>query len=464
MTVDTWLAGVLALACGGPVILLARAITSRAGLVDRPDARKQHVGDVPLAGGIGVYLTVAVVAGFAVADGSMALWPLPSAILTLSLATLALGVTDDYRDLSARLRLAFQAIVALLLVLVFDIRITGLGDVLGVGSIGFEPFGSVLFTVFCVVGVLNATNMLDGVDGLLAAIAAVTFAAVAALALASGTSTLPTLCLIFIGALGAFLAFNLGLFGERRRVFLGDSGSTMLGLVLAAVLIAYTQSPGYPLHPVAAGWLLGLPLLDSSVVLARRLRERRSPFAAGRDHLHHRLLNLGCSPARTLVVMVALQLLMVGIGVSVQFSGVPPYVYFYGFVALVVAGFVADVGLPDAPFARRASRAAAAAAAAERAALSAASRSTAAGSPALAPGATPGVAPEAAPEAAPGPVPGAAPESPAKGDRPSRAPRATPMPGPPAASAASAHGGGRRGDDRSSTERESRTADASVDA
>ena len=338
--------GAAALLLGLPMMLLALGVARRTGLLDRPTLRKRHIGEIALSGGLGVYATVLLVAGTGVLLGAAPPEPFVVAVLVLAVPMLGIGVLDDFRDLDARPRLLAQILIALVLTLAFDVRLIWLDDVLGTGAVGFETVGSIVFTVFCVVGALNATNMMDGINGLLAALAVVSFAAIAALA---GDPATVTLCAAFVGALLAFLAFNLGLFGNSRRIFLGDSGSMMIGLALATVLVARSQSVDAAIAPVAAGWLLGLPLLDAAIVMVRRLRERRSPLAAGRDHLHHRLQNLGLSPGQTLAAMIALQGGMVGVGLTAQFSSLPPWVFFHGFVALAIACYFLDFGLVERP-------------------------------------------------------------------------------------------------------------------
>jgi len=323
-------------------MLLALGLARRTGLVDRPSERKRHIGEIALSGGIGVYVTVLTVVIGTITFANVPLPPFVIAILVLSVPMLGIGVLDDFYDLDAEPRLIAQILIALALATLFDVRLIWLGDVLGSGAVGFERASSIAFTVFCVVGALNATNMMDGLNGLLAALAAVSFAAIALLA---GDPATVVICAAFVGALLTFLSFNLGWLGNSRRLFLGDSGSMMIGLALATLLVARSQDLDAAISPVAAGWLLGLPLLDAAIVMVRRLRQRRSPLAAGRDHLHHRLQNLGLTSGQTLAAMVGLQTLMVGIGLVAQFSGLPPWIFFYGFVALAIAGYLFDFGL-----------------------------------------------------------------------------------------------------------------------
>ena len=107
-----------------------------------------------------------------------------------------------------------------------------------------------------------------------------------------------------IGALGGFLLLNARFKLSAAKVFLGDAGSTLLGFILVYVLIDYSQGDHQIFSPVLAGWILGLPLLDASAVIARRVLDGRSPFKPDRMHLHHRLIDSGLDVKRTVAIMV----------------------------------------------------------------------------------------------------------------------------------------------------------------
>ena len=332
----------VALCTGVGFLWLARRAALAIGLVDRPDTRKRHLGEVPLAGGAGVYAALVATALIA--------WPLAPygasgvAAIVLGLLALVIGMIDDARGLTPKLRLVLQIGLALLLTAGFHIQVDGLGDVFGTGAIAFGVVGSTVFTAFCIVGALNATNMSDGLDGLLASLVGLSLAALATLMIDAGNPPEP-LAIATIGALGAFLLFNLGAFGPARRLFLGDSGSTLLGLVLGVLVIGAAQGPVPSIEPVTAGWLLGLPLLDTVVVVVRRLLQGRSPLVAGRDHLHHLLQDLGLSPRRTLCAMVALHSLLLAGGFVAEFSALPAWVFLYAFVAITLAHLAASTAM-----------------------------------------------------------------------------------------------------------------------
>jgi len=325
-----------------PMLWISCRVCTRIGLVDLPNERKRHRGEVPLAGGMGIYVTMVIIAIVVdlVLGPAMSVGCVGGIALILGGSALLLGALDDALDLDPKLRLVCQTGIALVLAMVFDVRIDSLGNVLGTGDIRFDGGVAVVFTTFCVVGALNATNMTDGLDGLLASLIAASLGALTILTLLASGVAPELLCVVAIGALAAFLVLNLGVFGDRHRVFLGDSGSTLLGLLIAVLLVGYSRPPNQAIEPVVAGWLLGLPLLDTTVVVLRRVQRGCSPLRAGRDHLHHLLQAGGLTAGRTLIVMLGVHVAMLGIGVLAQLSSLPAWIFFGGFIALTLLHFV----------------------------------------------------------------------------------------------------------------------------
>lgn len=305
------------------------------GLTDKPDKRKQHSGEVPLVGGIAIF--GALMLGSLISIGSVEISPL---LLTLCLAMLALGMVDDYTDLSARFRFLVQIIVAIVMVVFGDIRIENLGSLLGSQDVVLNGTLSLIFTVLCTVGVINAVNMIDGMDGLAGSILLISFSSLAGLAAINGdTSSAYTLFLI-VGGLGAFLWYNSRLARPKAVIFMGDSGSMFLGLVLVWFFVDLTQSSNPALTPTAAGWILGLPLIETVVVMVGRIVDRKSPFDAGRDHLHHKLTDAGISPSHSVLTMCGLHVLLVSVGVTYSSTiGIEAFL-FWAFVWLVLIHFV----------------------------------------------------------------------------------------------------------------------------
>jgi UDP-GlcNAc:undecaprenyl-phosphate GlcNAc-1-phosphate transferase len=163
--------------------------------------------------------------------------------------------------------------------------------------------------VFATVGLINAMNMIDGADGLAGLLGLAALAMLSAAAVYAGNAGLASRLSVLCGALAAFLAWNVRLpWRPRAKVFLGNAGSALLGLVIAWVSFRLTQNPGHPVNPVLALWLLPIPVMDCLVLIVRRLQQGRSPFSAGRDHIHHFMQDAGFGPTRAAVVLAAFSL------------------------------------------------------------------------------------------------------------------------------------------------------------
>ena len=309
-------------------------LSRRFKLVDRPGGRKVHDGEIPLTGGLAMLL--GLIAGVCLQPDLR----LNAEVLFFSVAAISLllvGILDNTRGLSPRVRIAATMLIALLAVRMDRYQLNNLGDLLGLGDITTGIL-AIPFTLFCIVGVVNALNMADGVDGLAGCLSLVALAAMAWLGAAAGEATLVALIGILIAVVLAFLCFNARTpFHQRASVFMGDGGSMFLGFSIGALLIALSQTvPGQPrvIMPATALWLLALPLMDSVSILIRRMRSGRSPFSADREHLHHVLQSAGYTPGQSVFIMFVLASILALVGVMGQRFAIPEPVMFGGFMLL----------------------------------------------------------------------------------------------------------------------------------
>jgi UDP-GlcNAc:undecaprenyl-phosphate GlcNAc-1-phosphate transferase len=301
------------------------------GLVDVPGGRKAHRGPVPLVGGLAIFGTL-LVAAYALGIAESTAYFL----FALSIV-IAAGFWDDVTELSPRLKFAIQVVASSVMIWGADVELRNVGDLAGWRPIGLWVF-AVPMTVFAVVGAVNAVNMMDGLDGLGGSLAFAAFAWYAVVALQSGLPAQFATALLFCGALAGFLLFNLRFPWQRHaRVFLGDAGSLMIGFALAWFAIDLTQGSGRTFPPIAALWVLLLPLADCVSLMARRIRAGRSPFVADSHHIHHYLLARGFSHGQTLGLLVALSTAFGAVGYAGWRAGVPePFLFwpfFFGFFA-----------------------------------------------------------------------------------------------------------------------------------
>lgn len=316
-------------------LLLLRAAAPRLRLLDQPGVRKAHDTPVPHVGGLAIYAAVAVAAsldGFGAAE-----WHL----LVAGGLLVLVGTLDDLRGLPPRLRLAAQ-LVAALIMLSAGHGIHQLGNLFGFGPVQLGA-GGLLFTVLCVLALINAMNMVDGLDGLAGGLALIACAYLGFAAWRVGDAQALATLLALAGAVGAFLLFNARYPGHpRAQVFLGDAGSTLLGLVLVWVAVDLAQ-PGpdaaRTVTPLAVVWVLAYPLCEVMTMTVRRLRLGRNPCVASREHTHDILLAAGFGAGRSVALLWAVAALLGAVGVAGWLAGVPEPLLAYGFVALVAGHY-----------------------------------------------------------------------------------------------------------------------------
>ncbi len=276
---------------------VAVSLGARLALVDRPDDRKQHIGNVPLAGGIAIFLTLLF--GIYV----LGIEPYNYSMLVIACAVFIVGVFDDFRHISASARLLIQFVAGILLATYGSIVITNVGNLLAMGDIPLLML-SVPLTALAVAGLCNAYNMIDGVDGLAASTIALPLLALYLLALHSGHPHADILLLMLV-PLGVFLVFNLGP-GSRLipKMFLGDAGSVTLGFLVTASLVHFSQGQQALIKPVTALWLVTVPLMDMLATMLRRYRRGHKLMKADRSHLHHTLMDMGLGKRQVLALLV----------------------------------------------------------------------------------------------------------------------------------------------------------------
>jgi UDP-GlcNAc:undecaprenyl-phosphate GlcNAc-1-phosphate transferase len=298
------------------VIRLAHGL----GALDLPGARKIHDQPVPRIGGLAVYL--GFLAGLALAGylagtlGDMARVAVYRGLTIAATGMLVAGLIDDLWGLSFRWKFAAQ-IAAASYVWTCGFQIENVTNPLG-GTLHLGVW-SLPLTVLWIVGITNAVNLIDGLDGLATGTALITTAAVAVIAVTRAEIGTAGACVALAGSLVGFLYYNF----NPARIFLGDSGSMFLGFVLAVTAVRGSQKGTTAVALIVPLLVLGLPVLDTSLAILRRLnrlrsRGARSPNAAryvlrnlhevflpDRGHIHHRLLEIGLSHRRAVVTLYA---------------------------------------------------------------------------------------------------------------------------------------------------------------
>lgn len=281
--------------------LLFTPLARRLGLVDKPGGRKTHTGNIPLLGGVVIFTTFCAVSAY--------LSTLNVALISAMGLLLALGLYDDRYDLPAIYKLLGQIGAAFIVVVVGDVHLVSLGSLPGGRELLLGIWGYPL-TLIAIVGLINALNMSDGIDGLAAGLTLLALAhLVMAMRLIGQPLSEPVLLelVLFGSAVLGFLLLNMGLV-KKRKVFLGDTGSMILGLFLAYHLILASQrEPIVDTLPTSlVPWMVALPVIDTLTLIYRRMRQGLSPMAPDRLHLHHLLMDTGLSARVTLIIMLGL--------------------------------------------------------------------------------------------------------------------------------------------------------------
>ena len=284
-------------------------------LFDDPEEyRKHHKHKTPTMGGIMIYA------------GTLFSWSLwfPATdvmiynyIVATSLVLFFVGIKDDIFGTAAIKKLVAHLLVALVLVLMAKVRIVSLHGIFGVNEI--PEWASIFLSIFTIIVIVNAFNLIDGVDGLAGGIGFIASAAFGTWFFMAGDIVMASLAIALAGGLLGFLWFNF----SPAKIFMGDSGSLVIGLLMAIMaihLIEFDQAKLFaPLSdiskPVFAIAVLIFPLFDTLRVFIVRASKGTSPFSADRNHIHHRLLDLGLNHRKTVFTLYAINIVIIAIAV-----------------------------------------------------------------------------------------------------------------------------------------------------
>ncbi|MES3006321.1 MAG: hypothetical protein V4751_00965 [Pseudomonadota bacterium] len=273
-----------------------KPVASRVGLLDIPGGRKQHKAPTPLIGGLAIYVGTLCMSFF-----TPVVLVHYSAMLAISALVLFVGIFDDARELRVSVRMGAHGFAAWLMAAVAGNQLLSLGNLFAFGPIELGIL-AIPVTMFATVGVINAVNMTDGIDGLSGGLVVVALFFLGIVAFDAGHIAMLQFTTLLICSLLAFLMLNFRLpWKQCALVYLGDAGSTMLGFILTWLIIEATQGADAMMSPVYALWFLAIPLIDTVSLLIKRPLKGQSPFSAGTDHLHHRLLNAGYTREQTVV-------------------------------------------------------------------------------------------------------------------------------------------------------------------
>ena len=310
-------------------------------LVDLPDrSRKFHKRPTPLTGGLGILLAL-LVSGKLYIDLNNLTGYLPEftfQLMVISVPLLILFLIDDLKGLKPLIRILIQCALSGYMIFSTGVYLESLGNLFGFGNINLGLFG-IPFTLFCVVGVMNAFNMMDGINGLCSG------CAMLALILIGFSSGLiyDSMLVLIIGSTLGFVIFNLGFLGKKRGVFLGDSGSNLIGFWVAWIAVYASQNQNYFIEPITMLWFISIPLLDCVGLIFSRIKKGLSWSTAGRDHIHHKLMKR-FTARQTLIIILAITFFtgLFWIFIEIIASSVVSTILFltYAIMYYVLTGFV----------------------------------------------------------------------------------------------------------------------------
>lgn len=298
----------LAAAVSTLVIPVMRRLAPHVGMVDMPDPRKVHHAPVPRVGGWGIVLGAMVpLLLLNPIDPAMRAWLAGGALL------FAFGIWDDAREIGHWPKFLGQVLAASIVVFYGGLYVTRLpfldGDVL-------PPLAGQLFTIVAMIGVINAINHSDGLDGLAGGETLLSLVAICFLGHLTGNDLVVDIALAVTGGIVGFLRFNT----HPAIVFMGDAGSQFLGFTLAFLVVYLAQVANSASSAALPLLLIGLPIADILAVFYQRMRGGMNWFKATRNHIHHRLLDLGFTHYESVVAIYSVQALLVTCAVLLRYA------------------------------------------------------------------------------------------------------------------------------------------------
>jgi UDP-GlcNAc:undecaprenyl-phosphate GlcNAc-1-phosphate transferase len=290
-------------------------------IMDKPGGRKIHSGDTPSMGGIAIFAGVML---------AIAIWmPFPyiqrfKFLFGAMGIMFVVGLRDDLVPVRPIVKLAAQLLASSMIIFLMDIRLTSLYNIFTIDSLPYII--SIGLTLFTFIVITNSYNLIDGLDGLASSIGVIAFFFFGIYFFLVGQVQYSIICFSFIGALIAFLNFNW----QPSRIFMGDTGALLIGAVLAVITIMFID---YNFHlPLTNEFRLNssvgvgisviiIPLFDTLRVFISRAIKKKSPFSPDKTHIHHLLMRLGFSHAKTTLVIVVVNIGIISLALTLDFLG-----------------------------------------------------------------------------------------------------------------------------------------------
>jgi UDP-GlcNAc:undecaprenyl-phosphate/decaprenyl-phosphate GlcNAc-1-phosphate transferase len=309
MTVNIIMAFTTALILCLILVPLIIMVSFKFHLVDKPNERSVHKNPIPRLGGAAIFLST--IAGTVISrTGLQAIITWPVFFTTVTLLFMV-GIWDDLKNISARLRLLIQICCAVSLA-ASGIRLSSLYGVFGIHELGI--FWQYIMTVLIITGTTNAFNLIDGIDGLAGGLGVISITVLVFLSLKLQLYPLVILLIAFSGALIGFLKYNM----NPAKIFMGDGGSLVLGYLISAASILLIETANKNPHLIRPSnvailitAILVIPVFDSIRVFIYRMLKGKSPFAADKTHIHHLFLVFGLNHRKTTYALYLFSFLLI---------------------------------------------------------------------------------------------------------------------------------------------------------
>lgn len=301
-----------------------KKIAEKFKVYDYPDDRKVHKTPVPYLGGVAVYLSFFIAVAISLWAGTKfnflrgdfltsQSFLFLRALFLGSTFMLIVGLIDDIKPISAKYKFALQIIIAFLL-FKLGIKIDFLTHP-AKGIIYLPVWLSFIITVFWIVGITNAVNLLDGLDGLLSGVCFISAVIFSFVAFIKGQFLTAILMLALAGAALGFLKYNF----YPAKIFLGDAGSLFIGILFSSLTVAGAFKGTAFLALFVPICIMGLPIFDTGFAIIRRMFKHQSIFKADKEHIHHRLLNMGLSQRKVVIIIYLINLALGSFGLYLAY-------------------------------------------------------------------------------------------------------------------------------------------------
>ncbi len=287
-------------------------------MFDEPDERKVHKMVIPTLGGLGIFAGFILASLLCVPVGSTTLQYYAAAAIVIFF----LGIKDDILILSAAKKFIGQLLAAGIIIKFGGIQITNMHGFLGINEIPY--LASVVLTLFTIIVITNSFNLIDGVDGLAGSLGLLTTLVFGCYFFYVGQIMYSVMAFSLAGSLVGFLIYNF----SPAKIFMGDTGSLLIGLFNAILVIQFINTAGAPgaILPLDSAPALGfsiliVPLFDTLRVFSLRILDKRSPFSPDRNHVHHFLLDLGFSHRKVTLLCVGANVFFISLTYSIRSLG-----------------------------------------------------------------------------------------------------------------------------------------------